>query len=157
MKKKAPLRIRDMAPSRGEKLFKRKHRGHKPANIVPFRPRAVKVVSMFNALCERGWSFTFKVEALSPGKWKYSGEGSTAEEAFLKAFRLWEKDMALVVQQIPATLRKAKAEEALKRKYARTGIKHLIQELGPKILTATQTRPKAQPSPDAQVNKKREY
>ncbi len=46
---------------------------------------------MFETLSEKGWKFTFKVDAMSPRGFPYSAEGRTPIEAFLKAFGQWCK------------------------------------------------------------------
>jgi hypothetical protein len=59
---------------------------------------------MFQALRENGWQFRFRLEATSPRGWPYQGEGATAEEAFLRAFRAWESDLRSFVPRVPAVV-----------------------------------------------------
>jgi len=51
---------------------------------------------MFDALSEKGWKFTFKVDAMSPRGFPYSAEGRTPIEGFLKAFGQWCKAASAV-------------------------------------------------------------
>lgn len=170
-KRHGPQRVRDIAPSKGERLVKRIHRGHKPANVLPFRARAVKVVRMFNALQENGWQFTFKVEAMSPGGWPYKAEGATAEEAFLKAFGVWEENLRELIPKIPAIVSGAPAAEvapaaaapevAPKAPKARTNRKTRIGELlrmfGPQIAAPRINQPSGQSSDDGKRIYRRLY
>ncbi len=56
---------------------------------------------MYEALCESGWKFRFKAEAVSPRGFKYEAEGDTAEEAFLKAFGTWRNELYAVPPKVP--------------------------------------------------------
>jgi hypothetical protein len=167
-----PLKLRDIAPSKGERRFKYKHKGHKPSNVLPFRARAVKVVRMFNSLQENGWSFVFKVHAMSPRGWPYEGEGATAEEAFLKAFGAWEQDVADLIPKVPSIVSAAivKAEpmtganleptaklEPPKRMYKKTRIKELILACGPEVLRLRGPGPRVPLPDDLKVKEEREW
>jgi hypothetical protein len=96
-----PQRKAEIAPSKGER--RPGHRGHKPVNVLAgYRQRSVKVVRMYEALCESGWKFRFKAEAVSPRGFKYEAEGDTAEEAFLKAFGTWRDELYAAPPKVPA-------------------------------------------------------
>lgn len=86
-----PLKIREIAASKGKKRFK-KRAPHQPCDIDARerKNRIETVVRMSVNLKEKGWKLTFVVDAVSPHGWKYRGEGGTPDEAFLKCFRLWK-------------------------------------------------------------------
>ena len=104
MKRQGLLKIREGRPSKGEKLFpKRKPlcKG-RPIDARASLPHSLRVVRMFDALAERGWTFRFKVEAVSPRGFSYSAEAPTPIEAFLKAFGQWRKEVVAFTPKIPA-------------------------------------------------------
>ena len=150
-----PWKIRAASPSKGRK--RRSHAGHKPVNVLSRDPRASKVVRMFGALQERGWTFSFKVEARSPYGFLYQGEGASPLEAFLKAFKLWRSEVARLVPKIPATIENHQRQEALKAKRKKTRIKELLLAAGPDIARLSHLGPRVAPSPDPQVNQTRIY
>lgn len=97
-----PDKIRDFI-RRDDKKRWRRHRTlyqQKPEQIPPLSHPA-KVVQMFDTLTEQGWTFRFKIDVLSPRGFRYSAEGDTAIEAFLKAFGQWQKGLPPVAPKGP--------------------------------------------------------
>lgn len=112
MRKHGPLHAAEIAPSKGER--RPGHKGHNPGDVQGLgQRRAVKVVRMYEALSENGWKFSFSVEAMSPRGWPYRGQGSTPEEAFLRAFRAWQGELQAFVPKIPETIKCVQQSEAL--------------------------------------------
>ena len=103
---RGPWHTRDQIASKGAKRFRHRRtlQQGKPAFVTQI-PRPEKVVRMFKALTENGWKFMFKVEAVSPRGYPYLGEGGTPEKAFLNAFRLYQRDLAIFIPKIPQVVK----------------------------------------------------
>lgn len=61
---------------------------------------------MLEALRDGKWEIKFKVEALSPTGFRYSADGETGEEAFLRAFGQWRRELFAAPPKVPVTLAK---------------------------------------------------
>lgn len=56
-----------------------------------YEQRSEKVNRMLKVLVKKGWTFKFRVEAVSPRGFEYQADGGTGEEAFLRALGQWRR------------------------------------------------------------------
>jgi len=109
MKHTAMQKIRASPPSKGRK--KRRHALHKPQNILTEIPQTERVKQMLSSLREHGWTIRFKVEAVSPMGFQYAADGPSGDEAFLKAFGVWKKELSSFAAKIPAVVKQIQDQE----------------------------------------------
>lgn len=150
--------IRESAPSKGKSRLG--HRGHKPGNVLGKpRVRAVKVVRMYEALLSSGWHFRFKVQAISPRGFSYEADGDTAEEAFLKAFGEWRKELFTAPPKLPPPIIRPAAADLKQDAPIQEPIKQAPSQASPTLELLSEARhyPLKPLSADEKRNGQRAY
>jgi len=99
------LNIRQSAPSKGPKRYRRRMKAFVPGqNVLMLQGVQTRVRSLVVGLKEKGWKFEFKVTARSPRGFVYNAEAASMDQAVLQVVGLWKAEIFKVVPKIPSIM-----------------------------------------------------